>query len=58
MWAVLLIPLCAALAIVYKTIKCGAVRRIPREALTLFITIIVCMVMAAAALAGIVRLME
>jgi hypothetical protein len=58
MWIVLLIPLCAAVAIVYKTIKCGAIRHVPREALVLFITIIAGLVMAAAALAGIVKLME
>lgn len=58
MWAVLLIPLCAAVAVVYKSIKCGQVSRIPREALGLFITIIVGMVAAAAALAGIVRFMR
>jgi hypothetical protein len=58
MWVILLIPLCAAVAIVYKTIKCGAVNRIPREALVLFVTIVVGMLMAAAALAGIVKLME
>jgi hypothetical protein len=57
-WVLLLIPLCAAVAIVYKTIKCGAVSRIPREALVLFVTILIGMAMAAAALAGIVKLME
>jgi len=58
MWAVLLIPLCAGVAIVYKAVKCGSVNRIPREALVLFITIIVGMVLAAATLAGIVRWIE
>ncbi len=58
MWMVLLIPLCAAVAIVYKTVKCGAVKQIGREALVLFITIIVGMAFAAVALAGLVKLME
>jgi hypothetical protein len=58
MWILLLIPLCAAVAIVYKTVKCGAVHRIGREALVLFITIVVCMFAAAVALAGLVKLME
>jgi hypothetical protein len=58
MWLLLLIPLCAAVAIVYKTIKVGAIGRIPREALVLFVTIILGMAMAAAALAGIVKLMQ
>jgi hypothetical protein len=58
LWAVTLIPLCAAVAVVYKAIKCGAISRVPREALVLFITIIVGMALAAAALAGIVKLME
>jgi hypothetical protein len=58
MWAVLLIPLCAAVAVVYKAVKCGSVSRIPREALILFITIVLGMVLAAATLAGIVKWME
>ena len=58
LWMVLLIPLCAAVAIVYKTVKCGAVQKIPREALILFITIIVGMLFAAVALAGLVKLVE
>lgn len=58
LWAVLLIPLCAAVSVVYKAIKCGSISRVPREALVLFITIIMGMVLAAAALAGIVKLMQ
>lgn len=58
LWAVLLIPLCAAVAVVYKAVKCGSVRRIPREATVLFVTIIAFMALAAAALAGIVKIMQ
>jgi hypothetical protein len=57
-WAVLLIPLCAAVAVVYKAVKCGTVSKIPKEALILFVTIIMGMFLAAAALAGIVKWLE
>jgi hypothetical protein len=55
---VLLIPLCAAVAVVYKAVKCGTVSKIPKEALILFVTIIMGMFLAAAALAGIVKWLE
>lgn len=58
MWALLLIPLCAGVAVVYKAVKCENVKRIPREALILFVTIILGMALAAATLAGIVKMME
>jgi hypothetical protein len=58
LWAVLLIPLCAGVAVVYKATKCESVTRIPREALILFVMIVMGMVFAAAALAGIVRLVQ
>ena len=58
LWAVLLIPLCAAVAVVYKTIKCGTISRIGREALVLFVTILLGMGLAAVALAGLVRFMQ
>lgn len=58
LWVLLLIPLCAGVAVVYKAVKCQAVSSIPREAVILFITILVGMFLAAAALAGIVRMME
>ena len=58
LWAVLLIPLCAAVAVVYKAVKCGAVNRIPVEALVLFITILLGMLTAAATLAGVVKLVQ
>jgi len=58
LWALLLIPLCAGVAVVYKAVKCENVSRIPREATILFIFIILGMVSAAAALAGIVKIMQ
>jgi hypothetical protein len=57
-WAILLIPLCAAVAVVYKAVKCGSVSHIGREALVLFITILVGMALAAAALSAVVRMMR
>ncbi len=57
-WYLLLLPLCLGVAIVYKSIKCNRMSRVPREALQLFLTIIVVMVIAAGALAGLVRILE
>ncbi len=39
LWMVL--PLCLSVAIVYKTIRVGEIRRMPREALGLFLYIVV-----------------
>jgi hypothetical protein len=58
LWALLLVPLCAAVAVVYKSIRCSQMSRVPREALVLFITIVAGMIVAAAALAGLTALME
>jgi hypothetical protein len=57
-WALLLVPLCAAVAVVYKSIRCSRMSQVPRESLVLFITIVVGMIVAAAALAGIAAMME
>ncbi len=57
-WAWLLVPLCLGIAIVYKCVRCNQMKRVPREALVLFVFILVVMVSAAGALAGLVRLME
>lgn len=43
-WVWLLIPLCVAVSIVYKTIKCRYVRQIPREALFITLWIIAAMI--------------
>ncbi|MGD1278269.1 MAG: hypothetical protein ABR964_13740 [Tepidisphaeraceae bacterium] len=58
LWVVLLVPLCAVVAVVYKSIRCRDMSRVPREAATLLVTILVCMVLAAAVLAGIAKLMQ
>ena len=55
-WPWLLIPLTAGVAIVYKSVKCQSMRQVPREALVIFVWILVGMVAAAGALAGVVRL--
>ncbi len=57
-WPVLLFPLCAIVAIVYKSIKCSTMKEVPREATALFMWIIIAMAAAAAVLTGIVKLME
>ena len=57
-WPALLLPLCAAVAIVYKGIKCKYVNRIARESAVLFVTIVIGMLAAAGALAILARIME
>ena len=57
-WYLLLLPLCLAIAIVYKAIRCETMRRVPREAIGLFVFIIVVMVAAAGALAALVNILE
>ncbi len=58
LWPWLLVPLCAAVAIVYKSIRCRSMKTVPREASVIFLWILVCMVVAGAALSGIVRILE
>ena len=57
-WPVLLFPLCALVAVVYKSIKCASMRQVPREATALFIWILIGMAAAAVVLTGIVKVME
>ena len=57
-WPALLFPLCAIVAIVYKSIKCSKMQQVPREATALFIWILLGMAAAAAVLTGIVKVME
>jgi membrane protein YdbS with pleckstrin-like domain len=54
-WYLLLVPLCLAIAIVYKSVRCDSMRRVPREAMGLFVFILVVMVITAGALAGLVN---
>ena len=57
-WYLLLLPLCFGIAIVYKSIRCDAMARVPRQALELFVFIVVVMVLAAGALAALVTFLD
>jgi hypothetical protein len=55
-WPLLILPLCAGVSIVYKAVKCQSMKTVPREALVIFVWILIGMVAAAGALAGVVKL--
>lgn len=55
-WWLLIIPLCIAIAIVYKSIKCRQMNEVPRQATIITLWILVGMGVAAALLLGIVNL--
>ena len=55
-WPWLIIPLTGGVAIVYKSVKCQSVKQVPREALVIFVWILIGMAAAAGALAGVVKL--
>ena len=57
-WWLLLFPLCLGISIVYKSIRCESMNQVPRQALGLFVFILVVMVVAAGALAGLVLALE
>lgn len=57
-WYLLLLPLCLGISIVYKSIRCRAMSRVPREALVLCAFIVGVMVLTAGALAALVNLLE
>lgn len=57
-WAWLLLPLCLGVSIVYKSIKCRTMNQVPREALIIFVWILIGMGAAAGALASVVKLTE
>jgi hypothetical protein len=57
-WYLLALPLCAAVSIVYKSIRCRSMRKVPREAAKATGWIILGLVAAAIALALIVEVME
>ena len=40
-WPWLIVPLCAGVAIVYKSVKCQTMSRVPREALVIFVWMLV-----------------
>jgi len=56
-WPLLLLPLCLAVAVVYKCVRCHRPSQVPREAAVLFVTIVVWMILMAAALAGLAAIM-
>lgn len=55
-WPWLIVPLTAGVAVVYKSVKCRTMDQVPREALVIFVWILIGMAAAAGALAGVVRL--
>jgi TRAP-type mannitol/chloroaromatic compound transport system permease small subunit len=55
-WAFLLIPLALGVSIVYKSIRCGQMSQVPRQAIEISFYIIISMVLAAVILSGITRL--
>jgi len=57
-WYLLLLPLCAGVSIIYKSIKCREMRQVPREAAEIFVMIILGMAIAAGVLLALVRVME
>ncbi len=54
-WYLLLLPLCLGVAIVYKSIKCATMRRVPREATVVFLSILAGILIAAGILVLIVK---
>ncbi|MEO6435455.1 MAG: hypothetical protein ABIP55_06790 [Tepidisphaeraceae bacterium] len=55
-WPWLIVPLCLGVAIVYKSVKCQHMTMVPKEAIQIFVWILVGMMAAAGALAGVVKL--
>jgi hypothetical protein len=57
-WPLLMLPLCAAVAIVYKSIKCNSMRDVPKQAFEITLWIVLGMAFAATLLAGLVTGVE
>jgi hypothetical protein len=57
-WPLWLLPLCAAVAIVYKSIKCRAMRQVPRQATQTFLWIVIGMMVAAGILLALMKVLE
>lgn len=57
-WPWLLLPLALAVSVVYKSIKCHSIRQVPREATVIAVWIVLGMIAAAVALAGLVKVIE
>jgi len=58
LWYLLLLPLCLAIAIVYKSIRSDEMKSVPRQALGLFVFIIVVMILTGGALAALVNILR
>jgi len=57
-WPLLLLPLCLAVSVVYKCVRCQDMEDVPEESALLFITIVLGMAVTAAALAGLAALLD
>jgi hypothetical protein len=57
-WPLLLLPLCAGVSIVYKSIKCRSMSTVAREAGMIFISILIGMAVAGIILAALVRAVQ
>lgn len=57
-WYLLLLPLCLGVSVVYKSVKCSKMSQVPREALVIFVWILIGMASVAAALAATVNVIE
>lgn len=57
-WPLLILPLCLAVSVVYKSIKCDSMRQVPRQAAEITLWILLGMGGAAVALAGLVKGVE
>jgi hypothetical protein len=57
-WPFLMLPLCVAVSVVYKSIKCDSMRDVPKQAAEITIWIVLGMVGAALALGLLVRGVE
>ena len=57
-WYLLALPICAAIAVVYKCVRCKEMSRVPREALVLAFFMSAVLVMVAVALAMLVWVTE
>ena len=57
-WYLLALPLCAAVSVVYKSIRCRSMRKVPREAAKATGWIILGLITAAAVLLLVVEVMD
>ena len=57
-WYLLILPLCVAVAVVYKSIKCRTMAEVPAAAATITAWILASFVAAAVVLAVVVRVIE